>query len=112
MMNPCKCPYEKHKTQHSHTILLPGPPDHQKKCYEQIKSMQLSLLNIWLLYLIKFIQLLLHGIAGKKAAQGQEELTSMWTNQLLIPEPDPFSKWYPGGLPSKQTARYITVTTD
>lgn len=30
--------------------------------------------------------------------------TSMWRSQLREPVPNPFCKWYPGTLPSKQTA--------
>lgn len=33
----------------------------------------------------------------------RKEQTSIWTNQLLTPAPNPLSKWYAGGLPSKQT---------
>lgn len=31
--------------------------------------------------------------------------TSSWINQLLTPAPNPLSKWYAGGLPSKHTAK-------
>lgn len=35
--------------------------------------------------------------------------TSRWTSQLLAPSPDPSSKWYAGGLPSKQTAQQVKL---
>ena len=41
----------------------------------------------------------------KHEKQGKGKKTSMCSNQFSEPDPNPFRKWYPGMLPSKQTAK-------